>query len=246
MSDLYFNNRKLPSPKKEYVAFIDLMGTKNRMLRSVSDTSNFIFKLHAAIVSSWRKTAYHGVFVYPIMDGVYITSVNKENMEKLLGKIYLDLSGIFIDEENIFYKFIPRCGLAYGEVIHGHNVPFEASKVFELDLGYKNNILLGQAMINAYESEREAAPFGVHLHESAIKNIDDPSRYGAFSREWVWYKTTTIKIPEQRHQQLGNALVNYFQLVKAENHPLHYETDRIVVHESRVKQYFALTSEEEI
>ena len=52
-----------------------------------------------------------------------------------------------------------------------------------------------------------------YVDESAIKNIDDPSSYGAFSREWVWYKTTTSRIPEQRHQQLGNALVNYFQLV---------------------------------
>lgn len=240
MSDLYFDNRKLPNPRKEYVAFVDLMGTRNNMCRSVKDTSNFIFKLHAAVVSAWRKSAYTGVFVYPIMDGVYITSQNKKNMEKILTKIFSDLSDVFIKELNLFHKFIPRCGMAYGDIIHGHDVPYQASKVFELDLGYKNNILLGQAMINAYTSEANAAPFGIYLHESATNRSISGSAAGAFSDDWVWYESKLITVSTEIPQKLGDALRQYYQALRDESHPLHYPTERIDEHKHKVKDYFKL------
>lgn len=240
MSDLFFNNKKLPFPNKEYVAFIDLMGTKNHMCRSVRDTSNFIFKLHAAVVSAWRKSGYQGIFVYPIMDGAYITSKTKENMEKILVKIFADLAELFIKESTPFHQFIPRCGLAYGEVIHGHDVPYQASKVFELDLGYKNNILLGQAMINANICEGIAAPFGVYLHETTTNRVTFGKSHGVFSDEWVWYESSEIKIADGLAQRLGKSLENYYTILKDENHILHYPLDRITEHERKVKEYFKL------
>jgi len=240
MSDLFFNNKLLPDPKKEYVAFIDLMGTKNHMLRSVRATSNFIFKLHAAVVSVWRKSSYQGVFVYPIMDGAYITSKTKENMEKILVKIFSDLSELFIRESKPLHQFIPRCGLAYGEIIHGHDVPYQASKIFELDLGYKNNILLGQAMINAYTSEGCAAPFGIYLHKTAVNRATLGSNYGAFSNEWVWYESNEIKTSDDLAHRLGKALEDYYATLKDEHHPLHYSIDKITEHERKAKEYFKL------
>ena len=246
MSDLFFDNRKLPHARNEYVAFLDLMGTQNHMQRSVRDASNFIFKLHAAVVSAWRKSAYIGVFVYPIMDGVYITSSNKENIEKLLVKIFSDLAEIFIKESNPYHQFIPRCGLAYGEIIHGHNVPYNASRIFELDLQYKNNILLGQAMINAYTSEGEAAPFGIKLHNSAANRTTNGKSFGAFSENWVWYESTTIKVPTDISKQLGDSLSKYYSIVKDEHHVLHYPTEKIEKHESKAIEYFKLTNGDKV
>lgn len=243
MSGVYFDNQKLPTPGKEYVAFIDLMGTKNHMCRSVKDTSNFIFKLHAAVVGAWRKSAYQGVFVYPIMDGVYITSKYKENMEKILTRIFADLAELFIKERSPYHQFIPRCGLAYGEVIHGHDVPYQASKVFELDLGYKNNILLGQAMINAYTSENNTAPFGVCLHETAVNRATYGNSRGAFSDDWVWYESKEIKTSNGLSRQLGEALENYYGILRNEKHDLHYPCDRITEHERRAQEYFKLRTE---
>lgn len=239
MSDVFFNNKKLPRPKMEYVAFLDLMGTKNHMSRSVMEASNFIFKLHAAVLSVWKKSAYQGVFVYPIMDGVYITATTKENMEKLLVKIFSTLAENFINETNPVHQFIPRCGLAYGEIIHGHNVPYDASKVFELDLSYKNNILLGKAMIDAYSSEGNASPFGICVHDSAIRR-EEKGKFGAFPADWRWYNSTEIKLSEQINIRLGKALEEYYATVKDEKHVLHYSLDRIAEHEEKVTEYFLL------
>lgn len=240
MRDIYFDNKKMPKPKKEYVAFIDLMGTKNHMNRSVMDASNFIFKLHAAVLSAWRKSPYMGVFAYPIMDGVYITSTNQENMEKLLVKIFSDLAEHFIAETEPQHKFIPRCGLAYGEIVHGHNVPYTASKVFEMDLSYKNNILLGKAMIDAYAGEGIAAPFGITVHESAIKH-DVPNRqFGAFSINWKWCESTKIKMQDDLANRLGVALEEYFDVINEEDHKLHYKSERIAEHRRLVREYFGI------
>ena len=69
MADVYFNVRKLKGKAhKEYVAFVDIMGTRTHMKNSIYESANFIFKLHAAIISAWREKNYHGVFVYPVMD----------------------------------------------------------------------------------------------------------------------------------------------------------------------------------
>lgn len=243
MSDVYFNSKKLPTPSNEYVAFIDIMGTRNHMCRSINVAANFIFKLHAAVVSAWRKPAYQGVFVYPIMDGVYITSRTKKNMKKTLVKIYSKLAELFINETDILHQFIPRCGLAYGKVIHGHDVPYQASKVFELDLGYRNNILLGQPMINAYEGEEKAAPFGIHVHETAKKQTGSETQFGAFPDDWKWYNSREMKVDDDLVGKLNSALESYYGMVKNETHPLHYPEERILDHEQKAKEYFSFLEE---
>ena len=44
------------------------MGTQLRMNKSVKECATYIFKLHSAIISSWREKAYKNDFVYPVMD----------------------------------------------------------------------------------------------------------------------------------------------------------------------------------
>ena len=99
MADVFFNNKKLPTPKREYVAFIDIMGTKNHMKNSVQTTANYIFKLHAAVLTAWRNEKYKNVFVYPVMDGAYITATTKEDMEKILVRIYLEIARVIVMED---------------------------------------------------------------------------------------------------------------------------------------------------
>lgn len=238
MSDIFFNSRKLPKGKNEYVAFLDIMGTKAHMTHSVHETANYIFKLHAAVLSAWRSEKYKGVFVYPVMDGAYITASSKLDMEKLLVRIYDSLAGVFIKELDDNKKFVIQAGLAYGRTIHGHNIPYSASKVFELELSYKNYILLGPAMIEAYECGAHASPFGINVAESAQKNNDENARqYGAFPDCWKWFKTEAIKLKVDK-SLLATNLEYYFNIFKSTNHPLHYDVNKIDNHIQLLKDYF--------
>ena len=172
MRQIYFDAKQLPKAKTHYVAFIDIMGTQCHMEKSTERAANFIFKLHAAVLGAWRNKPYQNIFVYPVMDGVYITAAQKEEIEKIVVRIFYDLAELQIEEPNPKHRFILRGCIAYGEVIHGHNVPYSASKIFETDLGYKNNILLGPAMILAYSKEYKAAPFGLYIDKSANADVE--------------------------------------------------------------------------
>lgn len=195
MSDVYFDNKKLPRPKRQYVAFIDIMGTKARMNKSVQECANYIFKFHSAVISSWREKPYKNVFVYPVMDGVYITTAKREDMENIVLRIFRYLCDGINSNNDINYLYVVRGAIAYGEVTHGHSVPYDASKAFEMNLGYKDNILLGKAMIDAYANEDKAAPFGIYIHESAIKQNDDKKRQsGSFPPNWKWFQSEKLKI----------------------------------------------------
>lgn len=237
MADVFFNERELPKPRNEYVAFVDIMGTRTHMMRSVKETANFIFKLHSAIISAWREKPYKNVFIYPVMDGAYITSTNKEDMVNILQRVYRSLSKLFLDEPNPSFLYLVRGAVAYGEVVHGHNVPYSASKAFEFCLGYKDYILLGSAMISAYEKEGDAAPFGIYLDESAIKGTRGKNG-GAFPEEWKWFKDETLKIDKELPTRLSVKIIDYLESMKDSNHPLHYEEEKIQKHISLTKDYF--------
>lgn len=238
MADVFFNNKKLPRTKWEYVAFVDIMGTQVHMENSVRTTANYIFKFHAAILAAWRNEKYQNVFVYPVMDGAYITATSKDDIEKIVVRIYLELAKILTNETNPKHRFIIRGAITYGETIHGHHVPFEASRVFETDLSYKNNILLGSAMIKAYEGEGCAAPFGVYIDKSAIKNKVGNGRYGSFPQNWKWFETQLLKIDPTLVERLKVAVDDYFEKVKDEHHPYHYSNEKIEKHQSSAKVYF--------
>ena len=236
--DVFFNEKKLPKARNEYVAFIDIMGTRTHMKKSVRESANFIFKLHSGIISAWREKPYKNVFVYPVMDGAYITSGNKENMINILLRVFRSLSDLFLKESNSSYLYLVRGSLAFGEVIHGHNVPYEASKAFEMSLGYKDNILLGSAMIAAYDGESLAAPFGIYISDSASKGKENKG--GSFKPDWKWFDDETLKVKKNISQELSQKTQAFLESMKSEEHPLHYPSDKIEKHIELTKEYFGV------
>ena len=234
--DVYFNEKKLPRARNEYVAFVDIMGTRTHMKKSVRETANFIFKFHSAVISAYREKAYKNVFVYPVMDGVYITAGSKEDITNILVRVYRNLSQLFLKENDFSYLYLIRGSVAYGEIIHGHNVPYEASKAFESNIGYKDQILLGSAMILAYDGEGKAAPFGVYVDDSAIKH--EIGKYGAFSEKWKWFTDVSLKIEENLPALMSDKIQMYLESMKNPDHPLHYPNERIENHKQLAKEYF--------
>lgn len=230
MPDVYFNSAYLPKSEKGYIAFIDIMGTKNHMQSSIETAANYIFKFHAAILTSWRKSySEQSVFVYPVMDGVYISSSCKDAIERVLVSIYSQLTGTIINEKQDQHKFVIRGSIAYGKIVYGHRIPYQASKVFEMDLNYKNNILLGRPMIAAYENEKRAAPFGIFLDRSATKR-------GHFSSDWKWFKSSVEEVGSDTIGKLREELNKYFDEKKASQN---YTSAKIKEHRCLVEKYFA-------
>ena len=242
MSNIYFDSKKLPIHwHKEYVAFLDIMGVQNRMKLTCNGAANFIFKLHAAVISTLHERQYENVFCYPLMDGIYITSTTKDYMSNILTKIYRELSKLLISEKDNRHIFLIRSAIAYGPVIHGHDIPLSASKVFGMEIGYKEKILLGSTMIDAYNGESQAAPMGIYIDESAIKSSSDTQKdQGAFDRNWKWWKSNDLKLDDNIEEQMKVKLESYYKWLDTPDNKYAegYDKEKRDLHVQKVREYF--------
>lgn len=233
----YFNAQYLPEPKNEYVCWLDIMGTKSSMSNSIKMSANFIFKLHATIL----EHQYKDVNLYPIMDGVYLTSASKQSITRLLAEIFKELADLFINEQTPYYKFLVKASLAYGPIIHGNSLPPEANDIFERQSSYRNSLMLGLPMVQAFQSEGQAPPFGVFVHESARAFSPDSEDFFQL-RWWQWYRYIPGMSSKQKNDLASNILKNlkdYYAWVEKHAFQLDYKMDRIQVHKEMAIEYFS-------
>lgn len=228
----YFDADKMPNPRKEYVCFIDIMGIQSKMSHSTKQSSNFIFKLHATLLEAWRTRGYSTISVYPIMDGAYITSTKKEDLLNLLTATYNSLSTALLRENNYRFWYMVRASIAYGDVIHGRNIPYDACLEFSSRVGYKEQLLISPAMIEAYAGERVAAPMGIHICDSAS------SKPNGIAASWKWYSNTNIKTAQQNLADFKGKLQKYLTWLNENSDESEYPAESRQRHSNSVYDYY--------
>lgn len=220
-----FNASLLPDPQSEYVCWIDVMGTQSIMARSIKVTANFVYKLHATAVSCTETN----VKLYPIMDGLYVSSPSKQSITNFIKYVFKTLADNF-KNENVEHRFLIKGAMAYGPVIHGENVPDDACPILSQNQNYRGSLLLGLPMVNAYKSECMAPPFGIYIHESA--RIFSPPRTNPFHHVWLhWFS-------ERERSGYLEAVLEYFQWCNTRPNSIQYKADRIEVHKAQAEEYF--------
>ena len=95
-------------------------------------------------------------------------------------------------------------------------------------------------MILAYDGESKAAPFGIHIDDSAIRHINTVNRgeYGSFEEEWKWYKDTQLDLSGIDFNSLKEKLENTLEEMKDQAHRFHYKEESIDNHIRLVQEYF--------
>lgn len=99
----YVDANAIPPASNEYVCWLDIMGTKNKMENSVMTCAIFIFKLHSAVLEAIEKGCQ--IKTYPVMDGVYFTSEHKKDMEKALSYIFHSLGHCLLKKNFLSINF---------------------------------------------------------------------------------------------------------------------------------------------
>lgn len=227
---LTFNADHLPQMASEYVAWVDVMGTQVSMSRSIKITANFIFKLHIAAL----RANVGGVKIYPVMDGFYAASPNRNQMLVFLRNVYKSVAEEFNATVESHHRFMIRGGLAFGPVIHGQDVG-ECAQELANNAAYSNSVLLGMPMVQAHLSERDAPPFGVSVHESARAFAPD----GTEPLHWIWWKWKNINDDSLTvWNTLRDQLMAHFDWCNARAQAIAYSPDRIEAHRRMVEQYF--------
>jgi hypothetical protein len=214
-----------------YVVWLDVMGARQAMAQSLVRSSNHIGRLHVCIL----KHINRDLCIVPFMDGAYIVSNHQEALFAFLHNVFEDLAYNFVCARRPEYRFLPRCGIAYGNLIHGVDIPTSVNIILgaKSHTWYRESVLFGIPMVQAYQTEAQAAPFGVAVHESS-RDFAPEGHRPISCLWWHWYENMTIHY----FDVFRRCLADHFQWC-AENHfGLNYPLDRVHAHRDMAHEYF--------
>ena len=217
------------TPSDAYVCWLDIMGTKNSMSESFEKSANFILRFHAAVLSA--KTTL--VKIYPVMDGVYIVSSSWRYLTSALNRIMTCLAVVFLGEPND-HRFVVRGAIARGTIQHGGQITNDVCPAIFAEAGYKDQLLFGMPMIQAYSSETCAPPFGVFIHESAR------AVGGLQGKYYFWKRVDKITKKKSLQTELKDALVSFFEWEGLHSFYLGLPLAKFDEYQARVKEYFGM------
>jgi hypothetical protein len=251
---LYFNSASLPPLAGEYIAWCDGMGMGQALGSSLERAANFIFKIHGAFSNALGHLPQgHAVRIYPLIDGMYVTTPNRRHFQQVLREALCELADEFVNTSHLLHRFIVRGGIAFGATIHGSDVhenafvqgvgtPDEAVNRNDFRASHLNQtpsqLLLGAAMFPAYSAESLAPPFGFYVDDSAlsIPQLVDPSDEGLDSKLWRWWFQNDPS--EAMARRLSPVLQSHYAEAARRTREIGYPKESIQKHLDWAIEYF--------
>jgi len=228
MQPLMFDSNGLPSSQDAYVVWLDVMGVRGWMLRSLHITANFIFKLHIAVLEEKQP----GMTLYPVMDGVYVVSRDIYMMKTFLSNVFLRLANLFNYTDQHEHQFLVKGAIAFGPVIHGSDILAASSTTLAGSPQYRDSILMGMPMVFALQSEPLAPPFGIFVQDSAHQILTSQERKHSHCW-WPWFCVGT----KQEAHLLKQNIPKYFSWCEERAGAIDYDMNRIKIHKAQAEQY---------
>lgn len=185
-NSLKFSSEHLQAAPHAYVAWLDLMGAQHSMSTSVQKSANFLARLHMAVERARLATDFKGR-ILPINDGVFITSNRKLEIVSMVGRAMILLAANFIATPRPHDRFLLRGGIAFGPVYFGDQLTDGVGpRKFRESANFLDTLMFGPALIQAYQAEHIAPPYGIAVHESARAFC--PPDEGPFRmNHWMWW-----------------------------------------------------------
>lgn len=230
----FFSDTGLPEPTNEYICWIDVMGSQSIMMRSVRIASNFLMKLHIAAL---RASETYPVELYPVIDGVYVCSPTQSNILHFVNRVNSALALTFILENNALHRFEIRSGLAYGPVVKGRDALGCADELRN-NPEHAEQVLLGPPLTQAYETEKQAAPFGVALHES-VRCFASEGEVAMSGTYWQWWKSHCQATDDVIASELYRCLSAHYLWCQNHTVALMYKKEDIDKHLRLATEYFS-------
>ena len=211
-------------PIARYVAWIDIMGAKNFMWRSMPTCALFVGKLYDAVLKANTKKCCF----YFVSDGVYICDTEFENVRDLVVTVVRSCAYEFISASNNLHRFLVRAAIAYGNTMTG-------SDFRGIDAKIKEGLIIGAPVAWANEAEKCAPPFGIYLHESCRGLQPNPDRpIGWILNNW-WGKDDLLFAKD-----FGKKIVEYLFWEDAHRIETGLQHDKVSAYIDAVQEYFGL------
>jgi len=227
---VYTASDQLDNVSEEYVCWLDLMGFRGSMSKSLEQSAIYMLNLHVAVDEEMNRDK---ITHYPVMDGVYLTTDDQDAMLDLLADVFSKLAKDNIENQPTKYTYVPRASLSYGPILHGENIGEDANADFINGSSYAESLLLGLPMIQAIENESKAPPFGIYVDQSAraFSPNDDPIE----KRWYEWFRHFDDDISDLLLQTLDE----YYDWCRLNSYSLRYSKEKIAQHKEKAEQYLS-------
>lgn len=226
----FFNSEHLNIANR-YVAWLDVMGSRSMMTRSLRTVANFVFKLHVASLEAQPNN----IVLYPMNDGVFAVGDDFRKIQGWLTDSFKRISLANQQAEGDQTKvFLARAAVAYGPVAEGRLITSDASSVLSKNQLHRDAILVGAPVVNAFLSERYVSPFGIFVHESARTFAPagkQPWSFGTYMRYWAGEKPPWV-------QQITEVIRTYLDHCERHSNELDYPVERIEKHRTMAREFF--------
>lgn len=228
----YVDPSEFQAPQNQYIAWLDIMGTANAMRRSVKTAAVKVLKMHNAVLDVEDS---YDIKLFPMMDGIYIVSDDGYELIDFLQDLFKGYAKYLQEESDqdhfeVYYTSVIRAAIAFGPLYHGEDTTKAVSETIADSGNYKNSMLVGVPMADAYEAESEAPPFGIHIHQSA-RTLAPEGEEPIPQYWWKWW-TDSDDLPED----LLDLLEEYFDYFEDSRHSA-YSQDKIDEHREMAEAY---------
>jgi hypothetical protein len=201
----YISLKNLPNPIKQYVAWIDIMGTKSFYKKTSKSPMLYILKLHACAEAAIRTK--NGLTYYPVADGLFLTHNERAPLLTAVKEIFQGIALDVINTHKVEYRYMIRAGLAFGEINHGSDITLEEEQL-PLNNELKRSLVFGKALVDATEAEKGQPPFSVTIYDS-ISNSEPLSVSGLEYEYYAWFNDGFDK-----KEEFKDAILEYYIWIK--------------------------------
>jgi hypothetical protein len=182
-----------------------------------------------------RSVEEFSIQLFPVIDGLYACSFYQEQMLNFINRVFSMLAVNFIREKNQSYRFKVRCGMAYGPVVEGNRL-LRCAPELQRNPAHTKSVLLGAALIHAYQIEKEAPPFGIAVHESATWIAGGIPLSGPYLEWWKYYSREKDALLAC---ELYQSLKEHYVWCSSRSANLGYDRESMEKHKVKVDEYFA-------
>jgi len=229
----YFMGENAGPECYRYVVWIDIMGARAKLLRSVRTAAIPIMKLHVAALTAVRKNKKTPLELFPMIDGIYIVSQEADPVRFFFSDVFRSMAAEFLAVE-LWERSVVRAAVAYGPVILGRECKAGAQILQEST--YSDSMLIGMPLVQAFVSQTNAPPFEIYVHESARAFAPAGSKPLSHIL-WRWWLTD--KPAGKLARALLKELDAYYDHCAAFPTTTGYAVDRIAAHRRLAHEYFA-------
>ena len=220
-------------PKLRAVAWIDMMGVKNFMWRSISSCAIFIGKLYESVEHAVSQHDAKQIRVFRMSDGIYICGEKFSYVRDVVDLAMYRCVCDFLNTKDDHHRFLLRAAIAYGNTIIGEDLKAKNPKCSFLD-----SMIIGAPVAWANEAERKAPPFGVFLHESCRGFATERTGIG-----WVlnrWWLSSKLSCGKPFAKKVGKRLNRYLEWEKRNKIETGIPDGKVEEYREAVEEYFEL------